>query len=72
MVEAKEEKEEGAAPTELPADSAGLIQRRLTPVTSTLMHRTIESLNIGRLAFENKCKNSMSICRNKTKRVDRR
>ena len=51
LVEEKNEEKEGAASTELPADSAGLIQRRLTPMTSMLMHRTIESLNIGRLAL---------------------
>ena len=39
----KEGGKEGAASTELPADSAGLVQRRLTPMTSMLMHRTIES-----------------------------
>ena len=54
LVEEKKEEKEGAASTELPADSAGLIQRRLTPMTSMLMHRTIESLNIGRLALEKK------------------
>ena len=53
-IEEKEEEKEGAAPTELPAGSAGLVQRRLTPMTSMPMHRTIESLNIGRLAFEKK------------------
>ena len=50
----RNEEKEGAASTELPAGSAGLIQRRLTPMTSMLMHRTIESLNIGRLALEKK------------------
>ena len=54
LVEEKKEEKEGAASTELPAGSAGLIQRRLTPMTSMLMHRTIESLNIGRLALEKK------------------
>ena len=39
-----ETEEEGAASTELPAVSAGLVQRRLTPMTSMLMHRTIEAL----------------------------
>ena len=56
MVEAKEEvkEESGAESKERPADSAGLIRGRLTPLTSVLMHRTIESLNIGRLALEKK------------------
>ena len=54
LVEEKKEEKEGAASTELPAGSAGLIQRRLTPMTSMLMHRTIESLNIGSLALEKK------------------
>ena len=55
IVEVKEEgKESGAGSKEQPADSAGLILRRLTPLTSMLMHRTIESLNIGRLAIEKK------------------
>ena len=56
VVEMKEEgkEESGVESKEQPADSAGLIRRRLTPLTSVLMHRTIESLNIGRLALEKK------------------
>ena len=56
VVEMKEEGKEGsgAGSKEQPADSAGLIRRRLTPLTSVLMHRTVESLNIGRLALEKK------------------
>ena len=57
MVEAKEEvdyERSGSESKEQPADSAGLIRRRLTPLTSALMHRTIKSLNIGRLALEKK------------------
>ena len=54
LVEEEEEEAEGAASTELPAGSAGLVERQLTPMTWMLMHRTIESLNVERLALEKK------------------